>query len=130
MKRIYIAGPMRGYKHYNFPAFDAAAERLRRLGFEPVSPADIDRERFGFNPAKLPDDHDWNQLPEGWDIREVAKRCCDAVIGCDGLVMLHDWRESSGAKAEVYIGLWINISTVHIDWEDEFIVKQLGGCLC
>ncbi len=126
MKRIYIAGPMRGYKYYNFPAFDAAAERLRRLGFEPVNPADADRA-LGFDPMTLPDDHNWNQLPQGWDIREVAKRCCEAVIGCDGMVMLHDWSTSSGARAEVYLALWIGLPSVHLDWDDEFITKELGG---
>jgi hypothetical protein len=126
MKRIYIAGPMRGYKHYNFPAFDAAAERLRRLGFEPVSPADADRQ-LGFDPMMLPDDHDWNQLPEGWDIREVAKRCCDAVIGCDGMLMLSTWDCSSGASAERQLAYWLNIP-VSGDWRNDDVVRyDLGG---
>ena len=131
MKRIYIAGPMRGYNHYNFPAFDAAAERLARLGFEPVSPADMDRYRFGFNPERLPDDHDWNQLPEGWDIREVARRCCDAVIGCDGMLLLRNWDFSSGAMAEQHIGFWLKLPMAYVDSFDSDILFRLnGGDLC
>ena len=46
--RIYVAGPMRGFPLYNFPAFDAAAAELRRHGHTVISPADHDRE-MGFN---------------------------------------------------------------------------------
>ncbi|MHB1850453.1 MAG: DUF4406 domain-containing protein, partial [Acidimicrobiales bacterium] len=41
--RIYIAGPMRGVKDWNFPAFDAARDLLVAAGWEVVSPADLDR---------------------------------------------------------------------------------------
>jgi hypothetical protein len=126
VKRIYIAGPMRGYKHYNFPAFDAAAERLRRLGFEPVSPADMDRQ-LGFDPMTLPDDHDWNQLPQGWDIREVAKRCCDAVIGCDGILLLMGAGYSRGANLEMAVAECIQLP-IAVEWHGESsIVSILGG---
>ncbi|MFG9313326.1 DUF4406 domain-containing protein [Pseudomonas aeruginosa] len=39
-RRIYIAGPMTGYKDYNFPAFNAQAEALRGLGYHVENPAD------------------------------------------------------------------------------------------
>jgi hypothetical protein len=32
MKRIYIAGPMTGLPEFNYPAFNAEAQRLRGLG--------------------------------------------------------------------------------------------------
>lgn len=41
MKRIYISGPMSGYKEHNFPAFNEAAEKLRALGWDVVNPVDI-----------------------------------------------------------------------------------------
>jgi len=126
MKRIYIAGPMRGYKHYNFPAFDAAAERLRRLGFDPVSPADMDRA-LGFDPMTLPDDHDWNRLPQGWDTREVAKRCCDAVIGCDGLYLLPGWLGSAGACSEKLLADWLRISVAESRNFDSFLQLLFRG---
>lgn len=44
----YIAGPMRGYKHYNFDAFDAAKEEVRKLGYIPLSPPDLDRAHEGW----------------------------------------------------------------------------------
>ena len=47
-KVVYIAGPMRGYAEFNFPAFDEARNRGILLGFQIVSPADMDRERHFF----------------------------------------------------------------------------------
>lgn len=38
--RVYLAGPMTGIADYNFPAFNAAAARLRAVGFDVVNPAD------------------------------------------------------------------------------------------
>lgn len=38
--RVYLAGPMTGIADYNFPAFNAAAARLRAEGFDVVNPAD------------------------------------------------------------------------------------------
>jgi len=40
---IYISGPMTGLPDHNFPAFYEAAEHLKRLGWNPVNPA----ENFG-----------------------------------------------------------------------------------
>ena len=38
-KRIYISGPMTGMPEHNFPAFHAAADRLRKAGWSVVNPA-------------------------------------------------------------------------------------------
>jgi hypothetical protein len=38
---IYLAGPMRGRKFFNFPAFDAARDILLSQGYEVISPADM-----------------------------------------------------------------------------------------
>ena len=49
--KIYIAGPMRSYPAFNFPAFHAAAKDLRERGHAVWSPAEND-EKMGFDPSK------------------------------------------------------------------------------
>jgi len=44
--KIYLAGPMRGIKAYNHPAFDTATRHLRQQGHVVFSPAEHDREAF------------------------------------------------------------------------------------
>ena len=40
MTRVYIAGPMTGLPDFNYPAFNAAAAKLRALGLEVLNPAE------------------------------------------------------------------------------------------
>ena len=90
--KVYIAGPMRGYPEYNFPAFDYAARRLRQAGHEAINPAELDR---------VVHIHEWTDpLPDGF-MRGALKR--DLVAICDeaeGMVLLPGWTLSSGVKVE------------------------------
>ena len=42
--KVYVAGPMRGIPEFNFPAFFAAADKLRGDGFAVFNPAERDNE--------------------------------------------------------------------------------------
>jgi len=42
MKTIYLSGPMSGLPGFNFPAFHAAAAKLRADGFTVLNPAETD----------------------------------------------------------------------------------------
>lgn len=110
--RIYVAGPMRGRERYNFPAFDAARDALEADGWEVVSPADIDR-RYGFDPATLPADHDWNGMPEGMDYEVCMSRDLLALMTCDAIALLPGWNNSVGARRELHDA---------IAWNKEVIV--------
>jgi hypothetical protein len=41
---IYVAGPMRGYDDYNYPAFDRQARVLEKQGWKVINPAEMDRD--------------------------------------------------------------------------------------
>ena len=95
--KIYIAGPMRGYPEYNFPAFEEAENRLQILGHEVKSPHRMDLE-IGFDPRQ----DAWTQE----DSYKAIRRDVEAIIWCDVVVMLPGWDRSVGARAEHGIGQW------------------------
>ena len=103
--RLYIAGPMRGIPFFNFPAFDSAYEELTDIGYEVVSPADLDRVH-GFDPYKLPESWDWTKVPENFDLTAAIDRDIAAIRSCDAVYMLEGWENSVGARAEKAIAEW------------------------
>ncbi|WP_192248411.1 DUF4406 domain-containing protein [Mesorhizobium caraganae] len=106
-KRIYLAGGMTGIQHFNFPAFDRAASRLRDAGHEVFSPADNDRRLLGRAPDWVPQEYDslgpWQSwaIPGAPGLRtmlgdDVAWICKEATA----IAMLPGWERSRGAMAE------------------------------
>jgi hypothetical protein len=90
----YIAGPMTGYKDFNYPAFETAAKRLSKLGMLVVSPTwhdEIVSGRAG--------DHRYQ------DYLRLGFRM---LLQCDGIVMLPGWTKSLGARRELEIALDLN----------------------
>lgn len=112
MKKVYIAGPMKGIPLFNFPAFDGAAAdiTLNWEGWQAVNPAQIDRD-YGFDPTTLPADHDWNIIPPSVGTKmEIIRRDVNAVLSCDAIFMLPGWEKSAGAKAELHLARWAGLT--------------------
>jgi len=106
MPKTYIAGPMRGIRLFNFPAFDAARDALLKAGHEVVSPADIDRSN-GFDPKDLPADYDWNVISQqSGTLQEIIARDHAAVMECDTIYLLPGWERSQGALSEYHLAKW------------------------
>ncbi len=95
-RRIYIAGPMRGLPEFNFPAFDAAARRFRKLGWLVYNPAEMDR---------VSGVHEFTLItnPQPF-LREAMARDCTAICWSDAIGLLPGWQKSSGAGAEIVLG--------------------------
>ena len=91
--RLYLAGPMSGIKDFNFPAFNEAAEHLRKLGYEVFNPAEADVERDGFDPTK--DDAE--------PFLHYMQRDLPEVMASDGIAVLPGWKDSKGACLEVKV---------------------------
>lgn len=101
---IYIAGPMRGYEKYNFPAFDEASERFRRAGWEVINPAELDRA-VGVHETTDP-------LPEGF-LRGAMERDLKAICGCDAIALLPGWRKSSGVGVELALANLLGLAVIN-----------------
>ena len=114
--RIYIAGGMRGYKWYNFPAFDEAEAKLKKQGWETVNPAQIDRDN-GFDPKDLPEDYDWSKEPIGMDVKAVIRRDLDALQNCHAIYLLRGWEKSIGARAEKAVAEWLGLEIIYEELE-------------
>lgn len=81
VKVIYIAGKMTGEPDLNYPLFDAAAARLRALGYTVKNPAENSPPKCGT----------WL----GW-MRKAIKQ----LASSDAVVLLPGWQRSQGARTE------------------------------
>lgn len=94
MIRAYLCGPMTGLPKKNYPAFHAEADRLRALGYEIISPAEI----WEFDAVG-----NWHDFMKE-DIR--------AMLTCPIVLTLPGWENSKGAQLEVGIAKALGI---HVD---------------
>lgn len=102
--KVYLAGPMRGYPEFNFPAFFAAEDRLWRFDHDVQNPAREDTDS-GF---------EWRGLEGTTEELETAGfDLADALGGdlewickhADCVAVLEGWEGSKGATAEVATAL-------------------------
>jgi hypothetical protein len=112
--KIYVAGPMRGIPEFNFPAFNAAAKRLRAEGHTVFNPAERDCERHGTDISKGNASGCEKQAAQqhGFDLRvalgdDLAWICKEA----EAIALLPGWENSRGATAErataIALGLYV-----------------------
>ncbi|MES2787657.1 MAG: DUF4406 domain-containing protein [Pseudomonadota bacterium] len=95
--KLYLAGPMTGYKELNFPAFNAEAARLRALGYQVVNPAEINGD-------------DPNAVWATEEAKTAHWRACmradiTALLTCDSVALLDGWTASKGARLEHHIAM-------------------------
>ena len=98
--KIYIAGPMSGVEHFNFPNFHKAASQLRNAGHEVVNPAEI-----------CPD------TSLGW--AECMKRDIVRMLECGAIALLDGWERSRGARIEAELakslGLRVDLLVCYLE---------------
>lgn len=86
MSIIYIAGPMTGLPESNYPAFNAAAQRLRAAGHVVHNPAE-------------------NPVPACGTWLGYMRMSLKQIAEVDALVLLPDWMHSKGAMIERRLGM-------------------------
>ena len=107
---VYIAGPMRGYAAFNFPAFDEAEARFRENGWNVVNPAEMDREN-GFDETRdtIPEDPEERVAL----MREFMERDLMAILQrCTAIAMLPGWEKSSGAQVELALARFLGLDVL------------------
>lgn len=97
--RVYISGPMSGLPDLNFPAFNAAADKLRAAGFDVVNPVDVN-----------PDPNT--------PYAQCMRNDIGALLTCQAVAKLPDWNKSRGASVEVAVAV---VTGMHIDVVDGLI---------
>ena len=101
--KIYIAGPMRGYPEFNFPAFRDTATWLRAKGYEVFNPAESDNEHHGtdIGAGNMTGSEELAASQHGFSLREALGRDSQFITQeADAIYMLVGWEKSSGAQAE------------------------------
>lgn len=110
---VYLAGPMRGYPEFNYPAFDAAAKRLRESGYAVFNPADHDRSS-GIDLAGTSGSQD-DLDAAGFSIRDALGADLAWITAtADMLCVLPGWEHSKGACAEVATAHAIGIPVMRV----------------
>lgn len=100
MTRVYLSGPMTGIPENNFPAFHDAAEYLRALGYEVVSPAEI-------------------QEAGSWELclRADLRELCT----CDSIALMPGWENSKGANLELHVAHRLGMEVIHLPLQFDLI---------
>jgi hypothetical protein len=120
--RIYLAGAMRNIPFFNFPAFHAAAAKLRAEGHEVFSPAERDIERHGgvdISAGNVTGDERESAEKHGFDLRvalgeDLAWICAHA----EAIALLPGWTRSRGATAEHATALALGLKVIQLEFSE------------
>lgn len=81
---VYLSGPMTGLPEYNYPAFNAVAEKLRAQGYKVCNPAD-------------------HGVVEGAVWADYLRADLAQLAMCETIHLLPGWWNSTGAQLELHI---------------------------
>lgn len=93
LKNVYISGPMTGLPDFNFPAFNAAAKKLKEEGWNVCNPAE-------------------HGIVEGATRSDYLRFDLAHLSACDTIYLLPGWENSDGAKWEVEIAKKLGITII------------------
>lgn len=118
--KIYLSGPMRGIKDFNFSAFDAAAKYLRSHGHTVFNPAEKDREH---DPVGITWKSETGSIEAaeqvGFDRRKAIRADLDYIIDqADAIALLPGWDTSKGAQTELWLARFLDLVEWHLSPAD------------
>lgn len=103
--KVYIAGPMTGIPQFNYPAFKALANVLRKQSFEVVSPAEMDDPAVQEASLASTDGSLDTIASHGYSWGEFLSRDVKMIAddGIKAVVVLPGWANSRGARLETFV---------------------------
>lgn len=105
--KVYIAGPINGHEDLNKENFDKAKEYLNSIGFEPLSPLDIE-------PLASPHVCRGEVAQGGHNYGCYMIPDLKALLDCEGYTLLAGWEKSKGAKVEHIVAQICGIQYIHL----------------
>lgn len=113
--KIYIAGPMRGIKDFNFPAFFAAADKLRKDGHVVFNPAEKDHAIHGKGFEKSKTGSLKTIEKRGFSLRRALRDDTRWICThADAVALLPGWSKSKGACAERALARALGLKLIYI----------------
>lgn len=123
--KIYLAGPMRGYAEFNFPAFNRWAAALRDHGHEVLNPAETDHNN-GFETSGLTGT-DAELEHAAFDLRSALAFDLSWICkNADAVAVLDGWRLSKGARAEVHAAWALGLPVYQVECLVMFGARAIG----
>lgn len=116
--KAYVAGPMTGIPEFNFPAFNAAAAKLRAEGYEVFNPAERDIERHGgidISKGNATGSQEHAAKEHGFSLRDaLADDTWWICKEADTIAMLPGWENSKGARAEHALAVALGHKVIYL----------------
>lgn len=123
--RLYIAGPMRGIPHFNFPAFFQAEDNLKKLGHTCFNPARRDVERHGVDISNAEGSEEKAVKEHGFNLREALHDDLVFItMMADGIALLPGWRNSKGANAEKATAEALSLEILYLDTNGQIVQDE------
>ncbi len=116
--KVYLAGPMRGIPEFNFPAFHAAAAKLRADGHEVFNPAERDIEEYGLDLSNdnLTGSEEEATAKHGFSIREALGADMAWICGhAEAIALMPGWKNSKGAQAEYATAMALGLTIIVLE---------------
>lgn len=115
--KIYLSGGVHGRVDGGRDVFDAAADRLRHKGHEPVIPLDIPVWQ-----------HD-GDCPPAYSNPDHSAACYMrsdllVLLQCDAVLMVGEWQSSVGAVREMSVACWVGIPVYTRQTEVNYAVEN------
>lgn len=113
----YIAGPMTGFDHFNYPAFDAARDLLVGEGWAAISPADLDRINLGIDFSVMTGKEHLGHLSTAFARQDIA-----SLLIADAVFLLDGWQKSTGATNEARIATMLGVPVYELSGRCEIVI--------